>query len=331
MARIDFGATTILDFLRSILDNGEQLAVAAKMLEYGENTLYTAEEEKPSLKDITEHVTELITSLCNIEPVSDFLDTIIIGADAPYTISDAQVDRLNLCVVSQSELEYFLEKAPSIQIKKPTELSKTKGITYYQNLEREYWEYQPQWDIIFCMVDDWDIYVGRRILMESVNYFGRIRFAAELLLALAPYGESNEAEHRANIETTSQDEHDDEDLDDDGEDEEYDEGVDYEEDLHYINNRDMIIAFKNMFALDYFISKENSGVNAVSLSALQDAVSRHGDYSDEQVFLSELDGGLPVSDEEAKTLAYSNVMQILCFVEQIKELSQIIPRAEVES
>ena len=53
MARIDFGATTVQDFLKSILDNNEQLAVAAKMLEYGEDTLYTAEEEMPSLKDMT--------------------------------------------------------------------------------------------------------------------------------------------------------------------------------------------------------------------------------------------------------------------------------------
>lgn len=330
MAGIDFGTTTVQDFLKSILDNGEQLAVAAKMLEYDEDSLCEAEEKKPSLKEITEHVTELITSLCNIEPVSDFPDTIIIGADAPYIISDAPAFRLNLCVVSQSELEYFLEKAPSIQIKKPNELSKTKGTTYYQNLEREYWEYQPQWDIIFCMVDDWDIYVGRRILMESVNYFGRIRFAAELLLALAPYGESNEEEHRANIEATFPDEYDAEDFNDE-EDEEYDEDVDYEEDLDYINDRNTIIAFKNKIALDYFTSEENSGANAVSLSALQDAVSRHGNYSDEQALLSELDDGLQISDEEAKTLAYSNVMQILCFVEQIKTLNQTIPRIEVES
>lgn len=312
MAKMDFCNTTVREFLQSILDNNEQFAVAAELQKVAaeENT---PDIPIPNMPEMVKHVENLIKNVCDADPDNYFGGHIMLGEDYITLDDDGKIARsFSISFCSITELKYFLGKKQADSIKTLESLSTTKGATYYKKVYEQHRGLVPDCDGVLFYNEDWGSIADMYILMESVDYFGRIPFAAHLLLDLATAFEDTMEEHRTLAIQRSEFEK----GYDDGPDDEYDEVL---QELH--------TALDSEFILNFFTSDENRGLNALSLTEIHDLYRAQCEQADADDMVNTFDECMGLTDEDKRRYAYSNAASTLAFVEQIRTVAKNMIKA----
>lgn len=312
MANMDFCNTTVREFLQSILDNNEQFAVAAELRKVA------AEESVPDtpipdMPEMVEHVDNLIKNVCNADPDNYFGGHIMLGEDYITLDDDGKIARsFSISFCSITELKYFFGKKQADSVKTLESLPTTKGATYYKKVYEQHRGLVPDCDGVLFYNEDWGSIADMYVLMESVDYFGRIPFAAHLLLDLAPGFEDTMEEHRslAIQRTEFEESYDDEPDDEDDE---------VLQELHTV--------LDNEFILNFFASDENRGLNALSLTEIHDLYRAQREQEDVNAMVDAFDECMNLTDEDKRRYAYSNAASTLAFVEQIQTIAEGMAKA----
>ena len=294
MAQIDFGDTTVREFLQSILDNGEQLAVASELRKkYNDG-------DDVDMKEMVRHTETLIRNFCATDPDNYYAGSIVLGED--YFDDEEPDTPFSISFCDATELEYFMSKKQQESVKTIETLPKTKAVSYYEGVQDQFFDLVPSCDSLLVFNGNWGAIADMVILIESVERFGRIPFAAQLLWVLAPNGEETYERHAF---FSSFDP---------------DDGEYYDEDDEAL--RELFAAERCQTISNFFTSSENSGIYSFSPSEISDRIELLEEAQGSDDLLREIEEDQNLTEEEKRKCAYNETVSLILFYDQIQSLAK---------